>query len=85
MNYRLYLDPGVHRTYMDLPEPVRSKLSRVLVDALVDPFAATEPYGPFDDGVMRLWAAGDLALVLMVGMETKTVTVLSISWAALEE
>ncbi|MEU8134933.1 hypothetical protein [Streptodolium elevatio] len=82
MNYRLYLDHGVHETYRSLPEPVRQRLAAMLVDALIDPFAATRPYGIGDEGdevAMRLMSAPDLVVVLLV-TATKTVTVLSISY-----
>ncbi|WP_266665229.1 hypothetical protein [Streptomyces sp. NBC_00237] len=84
MNFRLYMDPTQHEVYRSLPERARDRLARFLLDSLSDPITATEPYGDVDDGVVRLWAAGDLAVVLMVGAETKTVTVLSIAYAGLD-
>ncbi|MEW2302117.1 MULTISPECIES: hypothetical protein [unclassified Streptomyces] len=84
MNHRLYMDATQHEVYRSLPDKARDRVARFLVDALTDPIAATEPYGDIDDGVVRLWAAGDLAIVLLVGQETKTVTVLSIAYAGLE-
>ncbi|MGW1624284.1 type II toxin-antitoxin system RelE family toxin [Streptomyces sp. NPDC002172] len=84
MNHRLYMDATQHEVYRSLPDKARDRVARFLVDTLTDPIAATEPYGDVDDGVVRLWAAGDLAIVLLVGQETKTVTVLSIAYAGLE-
>ncbi|MGR7000761.1 type II toxin-antitoxin system RelE family toxin [Yinghuangia aomiensis] len=81
MNYRLYLDRTQHDSYRSLPDPVRMRLAAMLVDALIDPYAVTRPYGIGDDGddtVMRIMTAPDLVVVLMV-TATKTVTVLSIS------
>jgi hypothetical protein len=54
------------------------------LDSANDPRAATDPYGDIDDGVLWLWAAGDLAVVLLIGDQTRTVTVLSIAYAGLE-
>jgi hypothetical protein len=48
-------------------------------------YTATQaPYGDVDDGLMRLWAAGDLAGVLLIGDQTRTITVLSIAYAGLD-
>lgn len=57
--------------------------AQFLLDRASGPRASTSPYGDVDDGVMRLWAAGDLAVGLLVGDETRTVTVLSIAYAGL--
>jgi mRNA-degrading endonuclease RelE of RelBE toxin-antitoxin system len=82
--YRLYMDSTLHRVYRDLPDKARAKVAQFLLDSASDPRAVTNPYGDVDDGVMRLWAAGDLAVVLLVGDETRTVTVLSIAYAGLD-
>ncbi|MFE9250935.1 hypothetical protein [Streptomyces sp. NPDC007088] len=78
------MDPTLHRVYLDLPDKARGRVAQFLLDSASDPRAATSPYGDVDDGVMRLWAAGDLAVVLLVGDETRTVTVLSIAYAGLD-
>lgn len=81
MSYRLYMDNTVHGIYSSLPDSARSRVALLLLDSLTDPRATTNPYGDVDDGLMRLWAAGDLAVVLLIGDQTKTVTVLSITYA----
>ncbi|MEY9842690.1 hypothetical protein [Streptacidiphilus sp. EB103A] len=82
--FQLHIDAEMYRVYKDLPERPRGLVATVLLDALADPRAIGEPYGDIDDGLMRLWAAGDLAVVLLIGDETRKVTVLSIAWAGLE-
>ena len=82
--YRLYMDSQIHAVYRDLPDKARARVAQFLLDSANDPRAATDPYGDIDDGVMRLWAAGDLAIVLLIGDQTRTVTVLSIAYAGLE-
>ncbi|OEJ20871.1 hypothetical protein [Streptomyces subrutilus] len=84
MNFRLYMDPTIHAVYATLPDKARDRVARFLLDSLTDPRAASAPYGDVDDGVMRLWASGDLAVVLLVGDATKTVTVLGITYAGLD-
>jgi hypothetical protein len=84
VRYRLYLDPTVHAVYASLPEQARARVAVMLLDSLSDPRAITDAYGDFDDNVVRLWASGDVAVVLLVGDETKTVTVLSLTYAGLE-
>lgn len=84
MTYRLYMDPELHAVYRGLPDKARARVAQFLLDSVDDPRAATSPYGDVDDGLMRLWAAGDLAIVLLIGDQTRTVTVLSIAYAGLE-
>ncbi|MFJ5817358.1 hypothetical protein ACIQGT_26190 [Streptomyces sp. NPDC093108] len=49
--------------YRNLRDKVRAKVAQLLLGSVSDPGAATSPYGDADDGVMRLWAAGGLAVV----------------------
>lgn len=81
--YRLYMDSTLHAVYRDLPDKARARVAQFLLDSVSDPRAATDPYGDVDDGVMRLWASGDLAVVLLIGDQTRTLTVLSIAYAGL--
>ncbi|MFB6984626.1 hypothetical protein ACNPQN_32785 [Streptomyces sp. NPDC056297] len=78
------MDSTLHRVYRDLPGKARARVAQFLLDSVSDPRAATSPYGDIDDGVMRLWAAGDLAVVLLIGDQTRTVTVLSIAYVGLD-
>ncbi|MCX4681326.1 hypothetical protein OG413_45290 [Streptomyces sp. NBC_01433] len=78
------MDSTLHGVYRDLPDKARAKVAQFLLDSVSDPRAATFPYGDVDDGVMRLWAAGDLAVVLLIGDQTRTITILSIAYAGLE-
>ncbi|MGC5266692.1 hypothetical protein ACPXCO_37395 [Streptomyces cyaneofuscatus] len=78
------MDSALHTVYSDLPDKARARVAQFLLDSVSDPRAATSPYGDIDDGVMRLWAAGDLAVVLLIGDQTRTVTVLSIAYAGLD-
>ncbi|MFJ5951442.1 hypothetical protein [Streptomyces noursei] len=78
------MDSTLHAVYRDLPGKARPRVAQFLLDSVSDPRATTEPYGDVDDGVMRLWASGDLAVVLLIGDQTRTLTVLSIAYAGLE-
>jgi mRNA-degrading endonuclease RelE of RelBE toxin-antitoxin system len=82
--YRLHMDDTIHAVYRDLPDKARDRVARFLLDSVSDPRATTRPYGDVDDGLMRLWASGDLAVVLLIGDQTRTVTVLSIAYAGLD-
>ncbi|MYS33414.1 MULTISPECIES: type II toxin-antitoxin system RelE/ParE family toxin [unclassified Streptomyces] len=82
--YRLYMDSTLHAVYRDLPDKARARVAQFLLDSANDPRAATSPYGDVDDGLMRLWASGDLAVVLLIGDQTRTITVLSIAYAGLD-
>lgn len=82
--YRPHMDSALHAVYRDLPDKARARVAQFLLDSVSDPRAATSPYGDVDDGLMRLWASGDLAVVLLIGDQTRTITVLSIAYAGLE-
>jgi hypothetical protein len=82
--YRLYMDSTLHAVYRDLPDKAGARVAQFLLDSVGDPRAATSPYGDVDDGLMRLWASGDLAVVLLIGDQTRTITVLSITYAGME-
>ncbi|MGW1409515.1 hypothetical protein [Streptomyces sp. NPDC002403] len=80
MTYRLHFPADVFDTYKQLPELARRDLALVLVDAQEDPTAASEPYGQ-DDGIIRTVAQGHVTAVILVGRDTRTLTVLAIAYA----
>ncbi|TDT97342.1 hypothetical protein EDD99_5467 [Streptomyces sp. 846.5] len=82
--FQLHIDAAMYRVYQDLPDRPRARVAQVLVDALADPRQIGEPYGDVDDGLMRLWAGADLAVVLLIGEQAKKVLVLSTTYAGLE-
>lgn len=79
-----YSSGTCHAAYRDLSDKARARVAPFLLDTVNDPWAATSPYGDVDDRLMRLWAAGDLAVVLLIGDQPRTITVLSIAYAALD-
>lgn len=79
MTFRLRLDPTVHAIYAALPELARRDMAVILLDALEDPLAHSTPYGE-DDGILRTLALGSITLAALIGHQTKTITVLQISY-----
>ncbi|WP_239697465.1 hypothetical protein [Streptomyces sp. OspMP-M43] len=67
-------------TYKQLPELARRDLALALVDAQEDPLASSEPYGQ-DDGIIRTVAQGHITAVLLLGHDTRTITILTIAYA----
>ncbi|MFI8200449.1 hypothetical protein ACIF6K_28690 [Streptomyces sp. NPDC085942] len=67
-------------TYKQLPELARRDLALALVDAQEDSLASSEPYGQ-DDGIIRTVAQGHITAVLLLGHDTRTVTVLTMAYA----
>ncbi|UPT39975.1 MULTISPECIES: hypothetical protein, partial [Streptomyces] len=80
MTYRLHFPGDVFDTYKQLPELARRDLALALVDAQEDPLANSEPYGQ-DDGIIRTVARGHITAVLLLGHDTRTITVLTIAYA----
>lgn len=80
MTYRLHFPGGVFDTYKQLPELARRDLALALVDAQEDPLVNSEPYGQ-DDGIIRTVAQGHITAVLLLGHDTRTITVLTIAYA----
>lgn len=80
MNFRLYLDPAVRAVYASLPEDGRRDIALLLVDALADPLAHSAVYGK-DDGIMRTLARGRVTVAILIGHQTRTVTVVQIGYA----
>ncbi|MFF8556539.1 hypothetical protein ACF058_27385 [Streptomyces sp. NPDC015501] len=67
-------------TYKQLSELARRDLALALVDAQEDPLASSEPYGQ-DDGIIRTVAQGHITAVLLLGHDTRAITVLTIAYA----
>ncbi|EHM30921.1 hypothetical protein SPW_0697 [Streptomyces sp. W007] len=80
MTYRLHFPGDVFDTYKQLPELARRDLALALVDAQEDPLVNSEPYGQ-DDGIIRTVAQGHITAVLLLGHDTRTITVLTIAYA----
>ncbi|SCE63177.1 hypothetical protein GA0115261_117742 [Streptomyces sp. OspMP-M43] len=80
MTYRLHFPGDVFDTYKQLPELARRDLALALVDAQEDPLASSEPYGQ-DDGIIRTVAQGHITAVLLLGHDTRTITILTIAYA----
>ncbi|MEU6071929.1 hypothetical protein ABZ864_47800 [Streptomyces sp. NPDC047082] len=80
MTYRLHLPADQYDIYKALPDEARRDIAVCLVDAVQDPLQASEPYGE-DDGIVRTVARGRAAVVVLIGEQTKTITVLAIAYA----
>lgn len=73
--YRLKYDPAAEAVHEAMPSAASETLTLALADACHDPLGATQPYGE-DDGVMRMIVTEQAFAVLLVGHQTKTITVL---------
>ncbi|MEV5282700.1 hypothetical protein ACFYMW_36075 [Streptomyces sp. NPDC006692] len=80
MTYRLHFPADQHDIYKALPDEARRDIAVCLIDAVHDPLGASEPYGE-DDGIIRTVARGRAAVVLLIGEQTTTITVLAIAYA----
>lgn len=78
MIYDLHWDAEVYPSYTALPRDIRHALGAALVDAQQDPRGHTRPFG-HDDGVMRLLIVGSLMAVLLIGEQSKSITVVQIN------
>ncbi|MFF4604022.1 hypothetical protein ACFY12_15005 [Streptomyces sp. NPDC001339] len=63
-----------------MPPDASVRLSYALAAVCDDLFAATEPYGE-DDGVVRSLTTEHAIAVLLIGHQTKVITVLQLSYA----
>ncbi|MGX1254138.1 hypothetical protein RKD48_006649 [Streptomyces ambofaciens] len=77
--YRLKYDPAAEAVHEAMPTAASEALTLVLADACHDPLAATEPYGE-DDGIMRMIVTEQAFAVLLIGHQTKTITVLQVTY-----
>lgn len=63
-----------------LPDTARRDLAVCLVDARGDPLGCSEPYGQ-DDGTVRTVTRGHVAAVILIGRDTRVLTVLALACA----
>ncbi|MFD9632716.1 hypothetical protein [Streptomyces violascens] len=68
------------RQLQAVPRRSPPHIALCLVDALEAPLENSEPYGQ-DDGIIRTVARGRATIVILIGTETPTITVLSIAYA----
>ncbi|MGW2445788.1 hypothetical protein [Streptomyces sp. NPDC001675] len=80
MTYKLHVPADQYDIYKTLPDEARRDIAACLVDAVHDPLGLSEPYGE-DDGVVRTLARGHAAVVILIGEQTGTITVLAIAYA----
>lgn len=79
MFYRLKYDPAAEAVHEAMPSAASEALTLALADACHDPIAATQPYGE-DDSVVRMLVTAAVFAVLLVGQQTKTITVLQVTY-----
>lgn len=77
--FRLKYDPAAEAVHEAMPPAASETLTLALADACHDPLAATQPYGE-DDGVVRMSVTEQAFAVLLVGQQTKTLTVLQVTY-----
>lgn len=77
--FRLKYDPAAEAVHEAMPPAASETLTLALADACHDPLAATQPYGE-DDGVVRMIVTEQAFAVLLVGQQTKTLTVLQVTY-----
>ncbi|MEU5547933.1 hypothetical protein AB0G85_37450 [Streptomyces sioyaensis] len=62
-----------------MPPDASTQLSYALASACDDPLGATEPYGE-DDGIVRVLTTEHAIVVLLIGHQTKVITVLQLNY-----
>ena len=77
--FRLKYDAAAEAVQEAMPAAASETLTLALADACHDPLAATQPYGE-DDGVVRMIVTEQAFAVLLVGHQTKTITVLQVTY-----
>jgi hypothetical protein len=77
--YRLKYDPAAEAVHEAMPPVASETLTLALADACHAPIDATQPYGE-DDGVVRMLVTEQAFAVLLVGQQTKTITVLQVTY-----
>ncbi|MEU9214450.1 hypothetical protein AB0D27_42930 [Streptomyces sp. NPDC048415] len=77
--YRLKYDPAAEAVHEAMPPAASETLTLALADACHGPIAATQPYGE-DDGVVRMLVTEHAFAVLLVGYQTRTITVLQVTY-----
>lgn len=79
MSYRLKYDPAAEAVHEAMPQAASEALTLALAAACQDPLDATQPYGE-DDGVVRMLITEQAFAVLLIGQQTKTITVLQVTY-----
>jgi hypothetical protein len=77
--FRLRYDPAAEAVHEAMPSAASETLTLALADACHDPLGVTQPYGE-DDGVVRMIVTEQAFAVLLVGQQTKTLTVLQVTF-----
>lgn len=77
--YRLKYDPAAEAVHEAMPPAASETLTLALADACHDPLGVTEPYGE-DDGIVRMLVTEHAFAVLLIGQQTKTITVLQVTY-----
>ncbi|MFE1558372.1 hypothetical protein ACFW6V_25775 [Streptomyces sp. NPDC058734] len=77
--YALKLDAPAEAVWDSLPSHAGENLGRALALACERPMDATHPYG-VDDKVVRQILTPEVRAILLVGVNTRTVTVLQIDY-----
>lgn len=79
MTFRLKYGGDTEAIHDAMPEDASAQLSYALATACDDPLEATEPYGE-DDGIVRVLTTEHTIAVLLIGHQTKVITVLQLSY-----
>ncbi|MFH8785301.1 hypothetical protein [Streptomyces roseoverticillatus] len=79
MTFRLKYGHGTEAVHDAMPPEASAQLAVALAAACDDPYGATHVYGE-DDGVMRTLVTDHAIAVLLVGQQTKTLTVLQLNY-----
>ncbi|MER5509367.1 hypothetical protein ABT052_29120 [Streptomyces sp. NPDC002766] len=77
--FRLKYDSAAEAVHEAMPAAASEALTLALADACHDPLAATQPYGE-DDEVVRMLITEHAFAVLLIGHQTKTITVLQVTY-----
>ncbi|MGA5168895.1 MULTISPECIES: hypothetical protein [Streptomyces] len=79
MTFRLNYGSDTEAVHDAMPLDASAQLSQALAAACDDRLAAAEPYGE-DDGIVRTLTTERAIAVLLMGHQTKVVTVLQLSY-----
>lgn len=79
MVFRLKYGADTEAVHDAMPADASAQLSHALAAACEDPIGATEPYGE-DDGIVRALTTEHAIAVLLIGQQTKVITVMQLSY-----
>ncbi|MFJ3229150.1 hypothetical protein ACIPJS_38175 [Streptomyces sp. NPDC086783] len=79
MSYRLKYDPAAEAVHEAMPASASESLTLAFAAACHDPLGATQPYEE-DDDVVRMLITEHAFAVLLIGQQTKTITVLQVTY-----